>query len=473
MAEESSSDCRYSTTEHSFTGAEPFLVGISPQYWSHVPMHISDVLQLQLVHGINCWSVPSKDDDHDDHDSAVQVPVSKCQLVGTIVSASIRSDASTAFVLDDGTGLIDCMLWSNHHDDGYALPSLLLADGPPAATIPTTMLGIGDLVRVFGKIHCLAILSQPDHPTGFGPGSGPVVVREILASLMERIVEPPPWLGGDLSYSLDAEARHWMACANHCHSSSVASKTTTTPPPTNHPTTALDYLKLLGPQITAHVHERRRLPAAGDTIGAWRVFGVSCHCTLDYKERLLYCHCQAKAEPMDPNFTVRDALLRVLIEWQDEDEEEEEWHHHETKPQPQPQLVFGYQQIKSHARLRTLAANQSVASSSGAAAAAGASNTTVHKSNLFVDRLLLNTFRALRQDGILYLMDQNTDRYLFITRDRVLEPYVRNETRTTGTTPTSESSSKNFIHFRGAPFLSKVHQERLLYIQRCLKKKKK
>jgi hypothetical protein len=39
-------------------------------------------------------------------------------------------------------------------------------------------------------------------------------------------------------------------------------------------------------------------------------------------------------------------------------------------------------------------------------------------------RLTRKTFRALRQDGILYLIDANTDTYLLLSR-RVLEPFAR------------------------------------------------
>jgi hypothetical protein len=36
------------------SGAEHFLVGISPQYWSHTPMNIQCLHQLGLVEGIDC-----------------------------------------------------------------------------------------------------------------------------------------------------------------------------------------------------------------------------------------------------------------------------------------------------------------------------------------------------------------------------------------------------------------------------------
>ena len=36
------------------TGAEHFLVGLTPHYWAHIPMLISDVHHLGLVNGVSC-----------------------------------------------------------------------------------------------------------------------------------------------------------------------------------------------------------------------------------------------------------------------------------------------------------------------------------------------------------------------------------------------------------------------------------
>jgi hypothetical protein len=247
-------------------------------------------------------------------------------------------------------------------------------------------------------------------------------MREIQASLMEQVESPSSslLLG---NYCLNAEARHWMQCADF--QLSVQKR------PSDH--NALGCLELLGPQIQSQVHEKRHLPSADDSFGAWRVFGASCRCkNLEYMSDLLYCHCKAKVEPLDPHFVFRDALLKTLLELQ---------------ASHQKKLVFTYRQIKDNQRLKDVARKQ----------ATGAGNV-----DLFVDRLLLNTFRALRHDGIIYLMDSKSDLYLFITRDKVLEPYVRNEM--------NKGESKNFVRFQGAAFLSKAHNERLLYIKRCLKK---
>jgi hypothetical protein len=393
-----------SETEIPYTGAEPFLVGISPQYWAHVPLSIVDVQNLKLVNGINCyWSSGGNEQ---------LVPLSKCLIVGTIVNATMRSDESMAYVMDDGTGLIDCVLWSNNaSNDMYSLPCLMKEDShAEESNIPFRL---GDLVRVFGKINCL------------GKQANDRIIREIQASLMERVESPSSssvLLGN--SYSLDAEARHWMQCADFQLSAQKR--------PSDH--NALRCLELLGPQIQSQVREKRHLPSADDSYGAWRVFGASCRCKkLEYiMSELLYCHCKAKVEPLDPQFVFRDALLKTLLALQ---------------ASHQKKLVFTYRQIKDNQQLKDVARKQAIA----------AGNV-----DLFVDRLLLNTFRALRHDGIIYLMDSKSDLYLFITRDKVLEPYVRSEL--------NKGGSKNFVRLQGAAFLSKAHNERLLYIKRCLKK---
>jgi hypothetical protein len=315
------------------------------------------------------------------------------------------------YVIDDGTGFIDCLQWSNNNgNDMYVLPSLM---GDDDKSDDNDKFRIGELVRIFGKINCIST-TRADQ----GRSS---VIREIQVNLMERVESQ------SFGRSLDAEARHWMACVDFQAS---ASKT-----PSQH--NALGFLDYLGPRIQSQVDERRHLPASDDTKGAWRVFGISCRCkskNLEYMSSLLYCHCQAKVEPLDPEFVFRDALLQTLLEMQ---------RLHTKK------LVFTYKQIKPNERLRDLAAKQ------------------VHgtaRIDLSIDRLFLNTFRALRHDGILYLVDASSDLYLFITRDKVLEPYIRNEIN-----KSQGSESKNFVNLQGARFLSKVHHERLLYIKRCLR----
>jgi hypothetical protein len=398
-------DRRMASVDNQWTGAEPFLVGIAPNFWAHVPMTVSGVNDLKLVNGIHCWSSA---------DCNQHVPISKCKLVGCIVNATIRSsDESILYVLDDGTGLIDCLVWANNtENDIFHLPSLVLDDHPDKCE-SSKEIGLGDIVRVFGKVQCVTI--QGEHDTK----NEPFVIREIQASLVERIDGP------------NEEARHWNACAER--EESMARD------PTQF--NALGYLKLLGPQITAQVKARQHLPAMDDMLGEWRIFGTSCTCDLDYKAELLYCHCQAKVEPLDPQFVFRDALLDHLLGVQAT---------HAKK------LMFPYKGIKINPKLRAIASTLLSSNKK--------EDKQESKMKVLVDRILLNTFRALRYDGILYLANMNSDQYLLISRKWVLEPYVRREleiSRNGGT-------SKNFINFEGAPYLSQVHRDRLLYIKRSI-----
>jgi hypothetical protein len=398
-------DHRAFSVDNHWTGAEPFLVGIAPNFWAHVPMTISGVNDLKLVNGIHCWASA---------DGNYHVPISKCELVGCVVNATVRSsDESILYVLDDGTGLIDCLVWANNtENDIFHLPSLTL--NHHSDKIESKDIGLGDIVRVFGKIQCVTIQGEHDNQ------NETFVVREIQASLVERVDGP------------NDEARHWNACAER--------EELMARDPTQF--NALGYLKLLGPQITAQVKARQHLPAMDDMLGEWRIFGTSCTCDLDYKANLLYCHCLAKVEPLDPQFIFRDALLNHLLGVQAT---------HAKK------LVFPYKGIKINPKLRAVASR--VLSTSNTKEAEPESNMKI-----LVDRILLNTFRALRNDGILHLANMNSDQYLLISRKWVLEPYVRRELEISR----NGGSSKNFINFEGAPYLSQVHRDRLLYIKRSI-----
>eukprot|EP00536_Pseudo-nitzschia_multiseries_P008574 jgi/Psemu1/305810/fgenesh1_kg.219_\ len=159
---------------------------------------------------------------------------------------------------------------------------------------------------------------------------------------------------------------------------------------------------------------------------------------------LLYCHCQSKAEPIDPSCRFRDALLLKLLSMQS---------------RLTSMLHFKYKELRENKKLRAVALEEA--------------NPNGNSENAsLIDRLFLQTFRALRQDGIIYLLNSNTDEYLLITRSMVLEPFVRslisNELRS------SKPTKSKFISYDKAPkFISKVHNERLLYIKRLLIRQRK
>ena len=121
---------------NALTGAEHFLIGLTPHYWAHIPMLIGDVHQLGLVNGVSCivitQDVMHHDDDDDnqhgyhddDHDHAAAaavvpqhlqfIPVSKCTLVGVVVNVDHKSNGSILYLIDDGTGLMDCLQWNEN-----------------------------------------------------------------------------------------------------------------------------------------------------------------------------------------------------------------------------------------------------------------------------------------------------------------------------------------------------------------------
>ena len=388
-----------------------YMVGISPQYWSHVPMTVMDVLNLQLRDGINHLCIPKQPQQQSttvttttsaiNHREYMYIPVSKCLLVGTIAYADQRRDGSMVYVIDDGTGMIDCVHWSmaDTQQDIYQLPSL---KGRSKQTTKeenegssNMMFSIGDQVRIFGKIDCLATTRTKNDTT---------ILREIQAGSIEQIED------------MTSETRHWIRCTNTTY------------------TTVDSCLEQLGPNIHSQVKARVNLPAADDKLGSWRVFGTSCRCQLDYMENLLYCHCQCKLEPLDPSHKFRDALLRTLLEMQSKSAK---------------MLVFKYKQMKQNQLLRSIASREVMLK--------GPTQTNV-------DMLFVNTFRALRQDGIIYLLNSNTDEYLLITREKVMEPFVRDQMRL------RPDMARNYITMDSAPayLSSRVHNERLLYIKRSI-----
>lgn len=387
-------------------GDENFLVGITPQYWAHVPMLIGDIQHLTLSKGgINFWN---------------QIPVSKCLLVGRIVSSKPSSENAMMYVLDDGTGLMDCITYHNHNHDDYELPSLLPFNKDNDNDQQQSPIALGTCVKIFGKIKNLAI-------------SHGRVLREINAQIMEPVHE-------SFGNRYNPEHEHWIQCAKFYDQAFESPTTTTTFQP-------LGCLETLGNHIQSQVRAKRRLPSADDTLGAWRIFGMECQCTCSQsiKDSLLYCHCQAKVIlKTDPQFQYKQALLQHLLE-------------NQTKHVKM--FVFGYQDLKQEEALFQVAMEQ--ASKSTCRSGNQNHNSTTRK-RFFHEELLRATVRALVKDGILFHIDPDNDQYLLITREKVLEPFVRDELNRPGNT-------KNFVSLKGAPnYLNGVDLEKFLYIKRCL-----
>lgn len=408
------------------SGAEHFLVGISPQYWSHTPMTIKSLNGLGLVDGIDCIVIENETRNGssrevtggnraDDTQSKCQrarigervsspvaerkkdarfIPVSKCELQGVIVNVERKSNGSCIYLLDDGTGVVDCVYWAD--SAMYSLPSLLPHDEEKGAFL------VGDMVRVFGKIKCVSI----------GGVCSSITVHDRDWKVQDCVREVH--IASMSSLPLNSQTNHWLRCLQFARRASIhetraditkfptitedsdqlnfaEKKEMMTDPVRNGP----DVLCLIGPEIASKAVERSDLPAPNDTYGAWRVFGVGCRCELSYLESLLYCHCQATVVSLDPHFKFRDAVLELLLRMESAENS---------------QLRFQYKVIVRNASLQMAAAQ----------AVVNERNTAMSS-----DRLFMQTFAALRNDGIVSLLDNETDTYLLVSRAHVLEPHCK------------------------------------------------
>ena len=261
------------------------LVGLCPSYWSHRPMLVAQIHNLQVVNGFSCLCVQH----HQRY-----IPISRCCLVGCIVAYE-RKISGSSFVLDDGTGMIDCVYW----EDGQfrdALP-VLADDSDDYGRIR-----VGDMVRVMGRL---------DGGTG---SSNTTVIREIRVSWCQ-----PIHIGSNRRAapgSLDAESRHVLQVQQYEYADVQ---------------TVLD---CLGDHLTQQIRERHDFPSAEDSVSAWRLFGVNCKCpSTRIKTELLYCHCIATPESTDADFCFRDKLLDLLLS---------------LSAEPDTLFFFQYRQLLQH-----------------------------------------------------------------------------------------------------------------------------
>ena len=461
----------------SVVGVEHHLLGLSPQYWAHTPLLIGDILSLGLVNGVDCMmSAPAphtstpEDDEHephtgtqiclhndqvpgrkrrrpseyskDDQVSAIAIdhviPISRCEIVGFIVSKERKAN-STLYLLDDGSGMIDCISWEDDVDGTYSLPPLI--ETYPYRNAPEqNSFCVGDCVRIRGKIKCISIGSESrtidisavgGNTTSTDANSRntqrfdiPVnVVREIVVATMEHVLNPKT------SNGIDPQTTHWLKCIHFARRIGIKSDADAEPI-----RNGADVLGLLGNTMSAKLTGVNVLDIGEEDNGAWRVFGPDCNCRLPHKDELLYCHCLATFEALDPQQVFRDALLKLLLEMLDKDS---------TNP-----LQFHYGSLQEDKHLQGIAAKT-------------VSETT--NPDINVRRLYFNTFKALRNDGIVYLDDQDADIYLLISKSNVLIPYL-------APLVSKESSAleKSMRRANPPPFVKKVPATRLRFITKCL-----
>jgi hypothetical protein len=503
----------YSNNDGPISSIDSFVVGLAPTFWAHVPLLIEHVQShLHVIDGIQCFILNEKHLDEMDGFSLFStqllassfpevqkiIPTSKCHLVGTIVYAERKANGCNIYILDDGTGLIDIL----HYSDGdlYSLPSL---SGHQDNNMGCNILEPGDLVRIFGRIQCKVVKLSPGLNTvttgstahghkmkQFIPASS--VTREIHASVIIPLATASINHSRARPSCIDEECEHWMNCIKFLRTRSMENGSIASDLPLLN--NAMDVLPLLGSDLVNQIIERNSVCSSlaihntfDDVTQAWRLFGTQCQCTnIALKRDLLYCHCTAIRQEnptVDPNFVYRDALLTKLLEdeaefasnlprpksvndiWNDiinEVEDDQSCYH----------FHFQYSAIAANDKLNRIASEEISKMSSNNVSTSNESGNdgNINKSNPIVctnvQELIRGTVRALRKDGILHLINADTDTYLLVSRTGVLEPYVR-----TKLALQKLSTERRTQYYEGSsrfPYIKSVPRSRLEFVRRCL-----
>jgi len=205
----STNDTHGNNCSSSNSGLEHHLIGLSPQYWSYTPLFIADIETLHLINGVaNCLVIPPsitttnpttststataptsetkkcqkiKQNQKTNPKPKRILPLSKCELIGIVTYVHEKSNRSTHYIVDDGTGSIDCVSW-NTNDADYnnaivfpvkyrLLPTMTnmsslsscVTGWEEDATDNTSGSGsgevrVGDMVRILGWMKCVAVL---------------------------------------------------------------------------------------------------------------------------------------------------------------------------------------------------------------------------------------------------------------------------------------------------------------------------
>jgi len=178
-----------------------------------------------------------------------------------------------------------------------------------------------------------------------------------------------------------------------------------------------------------------------------------CGCPLLYFiYHFVDCHCQATTEPLDPFFRYRDCLLEELLRMERE------------LPTDQDELRFQFFAIvngssDSSRRLNDISVREIMSSRGNSAAHTNSGRVSASEAQ----QLAIGTFRALRQDGIIHLLDHESDTYLLISCKRVLEPYIRKKLLSS-----TEFDASSRRRGQRPSYLSKVPKARLDVVRRSL-----
>ena len=374
-----------------FTALSHSIIALSKVYHEYNPFLIHTLHSLVLLNGVDCIITKRKENDKDQEHV---LPVSKCDIVGIIVYCHYKANGSVVMVIDDGTDLCNCIGWIDSDEmDRYE---------------------VSNLVRVSGAIKVLALKHKRVVNVDGIMYEGWTCARELLVHSIQLVTDT------------NMESVHWLNCLqfrkrigikvermtkDQMFSMDVQEQIMNTPVLNGKET-----FDLLPAKEKAHIMSFRGtkdsfLQYEGDELLLMNYFGRDCKCNTKYKLEILYCHCMATNESLDPEFIFRDAVITRLLDMEaaindpcnDNDKDIK------TNKAGGKKLLFNFASVFHDPHLQAIAKK----------VVAKTSHPTIN-----VRRIYTNTFKHLRNDGIVHLIDSNADIYLFISKDKVLLPAV-------------------------------------------------
>jgi len=383
-----------------FSSLSHSIVALSTAYQEYNPLFIKTLHSLVLLNGVDC--IITKKQTHEGECERSQpihgdgefhvLPISKCILVGIITYCHYKANGSVIMIIDDGTGFCDCIRWIDDEEfDRYQ---------------------VGNLVKIQAAIKILSLANKRRVKVEDKVYEGWTCVRELQIHSIHMVTDK------------NDEILHWLHCLQFRRRIGIPAnedldvnrlndmdfqKQIMSIPVHN----GLETFNLLSEKeqqfiLVSRGMEDSFLVMDGDERLFKRYYGRDCKCQMEYKDALLYCHCLATGEALDPEFLFRDALLNKLMAMESSMKGSLNGIP-VGKSSNLPRLEFFYNSIFDDADLQALARN------------------IVHRtkdSDINIRRLYTNTFKHLRNDGVLSLLDANKDIYLLMSKERVLKPAI-------------------------------------------------
>ena len=423
------------------------VVGLSPQYWSYTPLLVGDLVALPLVNGVDCFVYPADvgSTEKSGHCAASEgqisrfqmekrnrpepkkpklnenpigswniLPLSRVLLRGIATAIDRRPNGGTQIVLDDGTGAIDCLYWDNSDDStsAYYLPPLL-PEHETSNKRGGFRFAVGDSLEVMGRIKVMTFGKENNDQCMLSDHSEVPLevrfgcIREIHATSVCLIEEGQTRMANQWN----GEISHWLKCIMFSRKCRLTNDCTVR--------NGKDILPLLGDNICMSIESSSCDLGGNDNNNI--LDRECCQTPRRFRSAFFCCHCEATWETLDPSFCFRDALLNRLLDVEAQLQRTSDSSFpsatedcidllgvpSDTKLPP---FLFTFESLFKDKALSSIA-NDIVAS------------TTLPEVN--AQRLIRKVFAAITKEGILSLFDPEEDIYVLVSRNRVIEPFLR------------------------------------------------